>query len=305
MAGWNGSGVFARLYSWVSDAAAGIDISASRMDSDTDNITLNGFGNCLTRDGQGSATANQPMNGFKHTGVGSAVDPTDYVALGQLQPGGTLPGVVSITPILGEMRQVSIPEALLATLAPGWHICAGGTRLRTDPLWLATGAVSAGNWAWGNGNGTTTYTLPDFRGRAMFGKDDMGGAAANRLTNGVSGVNGLAIGAAGGDQHAQADTITTSLSGSVSASSNSVVTESPHSHSYTTAASNNAITAGGNPIVSAPTGGTTGSAVTGLTVATSTTITNTMGVSSSSSLTGSSQNIPPAAVVNTIIYTGA
>lgn len=36
------------------------------------------------------------------------------------------------------------------------------------------------------------------RGRVAGGKDDMGGSAANRLTTGGSGVNGAALGAAGG-----------------------------------------------------------------------------------------------------------
>ena len=84
---WNGAGVFNRIYSWVADKNAGIDITASRMDTDTDDITSNGFGNTLTRDGQGSATANLPMNTFRHTGVGNGVARTDYAALGQVEDG--------------------------------------------------------------------------------------------------------------------------------------------------------------------------------------------------------------------------
>lgn len=84
---WNGAGVFNRIYSWVADKNAGIDITASRMDTDTDDITSNGFLNTLTRDGQGSATANLPMNNFRHTGVGLGVARTDYAALGQLEDG--------------------------------------------------------------------------------------------------------------------------------------------------------------------------------------------------------------------------
>ena len=87
MSGWDGSGVFTRVYSWVADAAANIDISSSRMDTDTDNITSNGFSNCLTRDGQGIATANLPMGGFKHTNVANGVAASDYAAFGQIQSG--------------------------------------------------------------------------------------------------------------------------------------------------------------------------------------------------------------------------
>lgn len=84
---WNGSGTFNRVYSWVADAAAGLDIIASRMDTDTDDITSNGFGNTLTRDGQGQPTANLPMDGFRHTGVQNAVNRSDYAAFGQVQDG--------------------------------------------------------------------------------------------------------------------------------------------------------------------------------------------------------------------------
>ena len=82
---WTGAGVFNRVYSWVADKNAGLDITASRFDSDTNNITTVGLGNCLTRDGQGQPTANLPMAGFRHTGAGSGVGLSDYATLGQLQ----------------------------------------------------------------------------------------------------------------------------------------------------------------------------------------------------------------------------
>jgi microcystin-dependent protein len=84
---WGGNGVFSRVFSWVADKAAGLDISSTRMDTDTDDIATNGFGNCLTRDGQGQPTANLPMAGFRHTGVQNAQNRTDYAAFGQVQDG--------------------------------------------------------------------------------------------------------------------------------------------------------------------------------------------------------------------------
>lgn len=84
---WNGSGVFSRVFSWVADKAAGLDISSSRMDTDSNDIATNGFGNCLTRDGQGQPTTNLPMNNFRHTGVTNGQARTDYAALGQAQDG--------------------------------------------------------------------------------------------------------------------------------------------------------------------------------------------------------------------------
>lgn len=84
---WNGSGTFNRIFSWVADKAAGLDIIASRMDTDTNDIAAQGFGNCLTRDGQGQPTANLPMAGFRHTGVQNAVTRSDYSSFGQVQDG--------------------------------------------------------------------------------------------------------------------------------------------------------------------------------------------------------------------------
>jgi microcystin-dependent protein len=53
----------------------------------------------------------------------------------------------------------------------------------------------------GVGDGSTTFNLPDLRGRVVAGKDDMGGSGANRLTTAGSAVDGLTLGASGGAQN--------------------------------------------------------------------------------------------------------
>lgn len=60
MAGYNGSGVFSFSYSWQNDAANGISITASRMDTEFADAT-GGFNLAMTRDGQGAATAIIPF----------------------------------------------------------------------------------------------------------------------------------------------------------------------------------------------------------------------------------------------------
>lgn len=86
---WSGGGVFSRAYSWVQDALASIDITASRMDGEFDNFAT-GLNDCVTKDGQNSATANLPMGNNRHTGVGNAVARSDYAAAGQLQDGAII-----------------------------------------------------------------------------------------------------------------------------------------------------------------------------------------------------------------------
>lgn len=92
MAGWDGSGGFTLTYSWTADLAAGIPITASRMNQQFANVSVQGFGNTLTRDGQGQPSANLPMNGFKHTGAALASANGQYLVYQQVT-GGSLAGV--------------------------------------------------------------------------------------------------------------------------------------------------------------------------------------------------------------------
>jgi microcystin-dependent protein len=53
---------------------------------------------------------------------------------------------------------------------------------------------------YGPGDGSTTFNVPDLRGRVVAGKDDMGGSAAGRLTSTTISPNGTTLGASGGQQ---------------------------------------------------------------------------------------------------------
>lgn len=54
---WDGGGNFSRVHNWVNDAAADIDITASRVDAEDDNLAT-GIGACLTKNGETKPTAN-------------------------------------------------------------------------------------------------------------------------------------------------------------------------------------------------------------------------------------------------------
>ncbi|WP_354133674.1 tail fiber protein [Bradyrhizobium sp. S3.9.1] len=59
---------------------------------------------------------------------------------------------------------------------------------------------------YGTGDGSTTFDLPDLRGRVVAGKDDMGGSAAGVLTSagngfGAQGQDPTVLGAKGGAQN--------------------------------------------------------------------------------------------------------
>lgn len=118
--------------------------------------------------------------------------------------------------------------AYTGTSAPaGWAFCDGSAISRTtySDLFTTIGTT------YGVGNGSTTFNVPDLRGRTIFGTDNMGGSAASRLTTtgGISANN--TVGATGGSQTI---TITTSNLPSHSHTfTGSSVTSSSNTHSHT------------------------------------------------------------------------
>lgn len=79
----------------------------------------------------------------------------------------------------------------------GYLFCYGQAVSRTvtySALFAAIGTT------FGTGDGSTTFNLPDFRGRVAAGKDNMGGTSANRLTGITGSVDGDVLGGAGGEE---------------------------------------------------------------------------------------------------------
>lgn len=76
-----------------------------------------------------------------------------------------------------------------------WLLCGGQAVSRTDygALFAVIGTT------YGSGNGSTTFNVPDLRGRVVAGEDDMGGTAANRLTT-TTMTSSTTLGGTGGNQ---------------------------------------------------------------------------------------------------------
>lgn len=88
-------------------------------------------------------------------------------------------------------------SAFAGSTAPtGYALCDGSAVNRTTEaaLFAVIGTT------YGIGDGSTTFNLPDLRGRVIAGQDDMGGTSANRLTNQSGGLNGDTLGATGGSE---------------------------------------------------------------------------------------------------------
>lgn len=233
--------------------------------------------------------------------------------------------VTDLTSIIAAAVLAAIPVGtvwanITTTLPIGWLYAGGGTignaasnatvRANADtsslftalwngysntilPIYNSAGApTTRGASAAADYAANKAISIPDLRGRSLFGRDDMNGTVANRVTNAGSGIPGTTLGASGGDQLLQQHNHGVTDSGHIHA-----VTDPGHTHtvSISNPGINNSDSGGGNP--PGPTiGQPTSSATTGVTVNSHTT-----GVTVNNAGSGAGQNMPPAWISNYIV----
>lgn len=140
-------------------------------------VPSNGIGtNQLSSDASVDANRAVDTNHIKDGAVTAAK--LDSAAVSVLMPTG------SLMPYAGS----SAPT--------GYLLCDGAAISRTtySDLFGIIGTT------YGVGDTSTTFNIPDLRGRVIAGQDDMGGSSANRLTNQSGGLNGDTLGATGGSE---------------------------------------------------------------------------------------------------------
>lgn len=140
---------------------------------------------------------------------------------------------------------------------------------------------------YGTGDGSTTFNLPDCRGRVVAGKDDMGGSAASRLTSTYFGGTATSLGAVGG---LESHTLTTAQLASHSHSNS--LTDPGHTHSLTT----------GTSVLTNPGAGSIGSS--GFSFGTGTIVSSTTGITITNATAGSGNahnNTQPTIIANKLI----
>lgn len=177
----------------------------------------------------------------------------------------------------------SLPAGLVfpyaGTSAPtGYLLCDGSAVSRSTYSTLFTAVATT----YGTGDGSTTFNLPDLRGRVIAGQDDMGGASANRLTNQTGGLDGDTLGATGGSE---THTLTTAQLAS-------------HSHGAGTYSSSKTMRVGSGGSGSHRPGNTDAASTTTLNY----TVTGTSGSAGSGS---AHNNVQPTIILNYIISTGS
>lgn len=115
-----------------------------------------------------------------------------------------------------------------STAPAGWLLCDGSAVNRTTYSSL----FSTISTSYGNGNGSTTFNLPDLRGRTIFGMDNMGGTSANRLTT-TSGINANnTLGSTGGSQSVTLSTANLPSHNHTFSGNTITTSDNSHSHNY-------------------------------------------------------------------------
>jgi len=183
----------------------------------TANLALADIGNTVVFSGAAAATLNLPAVSAVAAGAGwlvmnlgnaaLTIDPNASETInGQatiaLQPGMTanilrLGGAQWVASIYGHGRLIGEYVQVAGPNLPPFCVWPNGQNLSRSAYATLFAALGT---TYGAGDGSTSFGTPDVRGRALFGLDNLGGAAASRITSGVSGINAAALGNAGGDQ---------------------------------------------------------------------------------------------------------
>lgn len=303
----NGSGVYTKVNTFVS----GNTVTAAGHNQNWDDLATE-MTNSVAADGQTSLTgALKAASGTVGApGVTFASDPdSGLYRIGSNNIGVAVNGAkvldVATTGlgVTGDMNATTVKQAGFNALLVGEVKIYAGLTAPSGYLFCYGQAVSRTTYSalfailsttYGGGDGSTTFNLPDLRGRVVAGQDDMGGSSANRLTGATNGVDGDVLGGTGGEE---AHTLTQAQLPNVNLSAASLTA--------TTSLTNGGVVhRGGSPAGSATAGGVTIYRSVDISVDTITAAT-VMGGAVPLGGSGTALNVvQPTIVLNYIVYAG-
>lgn len=152
MAGFDGNGNYIRSYLWVNDAANGIDITASRVDTEM-NGEAAALSICVTRDGQGKMGADFMPNGAGTLNIGSAPIPWLAAYFTTVNATTATLTTVNATTLNGALQIVRSAAEIAAGVTPVNYSYAPGDvrRYGADPTGVADSATALLNASKCNG----------------------------------------------------------------------------------------------------------------------------------------------------------
>lgn len=166
---FDSQGNFSRIHNWEEDRINDIDIASDRHDEEDDNFTA-GLNECMLRDGRCTMNGNLNMGNYQIKNVASATASSDAVNYKQLTDATS-----DIKSLFNELIPIGTITPSVKTANYGnWLLCNGQAVSRTTYADLF--ALIGVNF--GAGDGTTTFNVPDYRGKFLRG---LGGDAAEDI----------------------------------------------------------------------------------------------------------------------------
>lgn len=166
---FDSNGLFTRLHNWEDDRKNDIDIVSDRHDEEDDNFA-DGLSECFLKDGRTPMKGELKMGGFQIRNLANGTMLTDAVNKSQLENANKL-----LTKVMNQVFCVGdIKTSLKSSNHDNWFLCNGQAVSRTAYAKLFE--LIGTNF--GSGDGSTTFNLPDYRGKFLRG---LGGDSANSL----------------------------------------------------------------------------------------------------------------------------
>ena len=162
---YDSQGTFTRVMNWEQDRINDIEIVSDRHDAEDDNFAA-GFNLAMCRDGRSVATGNFKMGNFKITGMANGTSSSDAVNKSQLDGvESTLQTAINNAVASASVFVGDIKASLQTANHGNWLLCDGSAVSRTTYADLFA-LIGDG---FGEGDGSTTFNLPDYRGKFLRG----------------------------------------------------------------------------------------------------------------------------------------
>lgn len=166
---FDSEGIFSRLHNWEDDRVNDIDIVTDHMDEE-DNNFADGLSQCFLKNGTSKMEGNFNCGNFKVMNIAEGTLPNDAVNRSQLDTASQIAKeFMNVLVKVGDIKASVIPQN-----HDNWILCNGQAISRSDyaELFEIIGDK------FGQGNGVTTFNVPDYRGKFLRG---LGGNSASNI----------------------------------------------------------------------------------------------------------------------------
>lgn len=170
---FDSEGNFTRVHNWDEDRQNNIDIASDRMDEEFDNYS-DGLNDCFLRDGRVTMRGDLMMGNFQVKKVAKGTVGTDAVNKEQVDE-ITSRIEEALKELLNQQWKIGdIKSSVREENHGAWFLCDGQeiSRVTYSSLFDIIGTN------FGEGDGVTTFNLPDYRGKFLRG---LGGDSAEDI----------------------------------------------------------------------------------------------------------------------------